>query len=100
MSFLISHQNKELLWGILAEEGIFDAIPSNVTLQELKHVFERILKNLLGERSGTPRRAVERTLPGKTTSHRRRRLRHRKTDSCKDYTNGYSSCAVRKTGTA
>jgi len=46
MSFLISQQNKELLWGILAEEGIFDAIPSNVTLQELKHIFERILKNL------------------------------------------------------
>jgi hypothetical protein len=46
MSSLISQENKELLWGILAEEGIFDGIPTNVTPQEVKHVFEQILKNL------------------------------------------------------
>jgi hypothetical protein len=46
MSSLISQENKELLWGILAEEGIFDNIPSSVTPQEVKHVFEQILKNL------------------------------------------------------
>jgi hypothetical protein len=46
MSSLISQENKELLWGILAEEGIFDGIPANVTPQEVKHVFEQILKNL------------------------------------------------------
>jgi hypothetical protein len=46
MSSLISKENKELLWGILAEEGIFDGIPANVTPQEVKHVFEQILKNL------------------------------------------------------
>lgn len=46
MSSLISQENKELLWGILAEEGIFDGIPANITPQEVKHVFEQILKNL------------------------------------------------------
>ena len=46
MSSLISQENKELLWGILAEEGIFDTIPSSVSPQEVKHVFEQILKNL------------------------------------------------------
>lgn len=46
MSSLNSQENKELLWGILAEEGIFDGIPANVTPQEVKHVFEQILKNL------------------------------------------------------
>lgn len=46
MSSFISQENKELLWGILAEEGIFDGIPANVTPQEVKHVFEQILKNL------------------------------------------------------
>lgn len=46
MSSLISKENKELLWGILAEEGIFDSIPTNVTPEEVKHVFEQILKNL------------------------------------------------------
>lgn len=46
MSSLVSQENKELLWGILAEEGIFDTIPANVTPQEVKHVFEQILKNL------------------------------------------------------
>jgi hypothetical protein len=30
----------------LAEEGLFDGIPENVTPEEIKHVFERILKNL------------------------------------------------------
>jgi hypothetical protein len=46
MSSLISQENKELLWGILAEEGIFDGIPTSVTPQEVKHVFEQILRNL------------------------------------------------------
>ena len=46
MSSLISQENKELLWGILAEEGIFDGIPTDVTPQEVKHVFEQILRNL------------------------------------------------------
>lgn len=46
MSSLISQENKELLWGILAEEGIFDGIPTSVTPQEVKYVFEQILKNL------------------------------------------------------
>jgi hypothetical protein len=46
MSFLISQENKELLWGIMSEEGIFDGIPTNVTPQEVKHVFEQILRNL------------------------------------------------------
>ena len=46
MSSLVSQENKELLWGLLAEEGLFDGIPDNVTPEEIKHVFERILKNL------------------------------------------------------
>jgi len=46
MSSLVTQQNKELLWGVLAEEGIFDSIPSSVTPQEIKHVFEHILRNL------------------------------------------------------
>ena len=46
MSSLVTQQNKELLWGVLAEEGIFDSIPTSVTPQEIKHVFEHILRNL------------------------------------------------------
>ena len=46
MSSLVSQENKELLWGLLSEEGLFDGMPENVTLEEVKHVFERILKNL------------------------------------------------------
>ena len=46
MSSLISQENKELLWGILAEEGIFDGIPTSITPQEVKHVFEQILRNI------------------------------------------------------
>jgi hypothetical protein len=46
MSSLISQDNKELLWSLLSEEGLFDGIPENVTPEEVKHVFERILKNL------------------------------------------------------
>ena len=46
MSSLISQENKELLWALLSEEGLFDGIPENVTPEEIKHVFERILKNL------------------------------------------------------
>ena len=46
MSSLVSQENKELLWGLLSEEGLFDGIPENVTPEEVKHVFERILKNL------------------------------------------------------
>lgn len=46
MSSLVTQQNKELLWGVLAEEGIFDNVPTSVTPQEIKHVFEQILRNL------------------------------------------------------
>ena len=46
MASLVSQENKELLWSLLAEEGLFDGIPENVTPEEIKHVFERILKNL------------------------------------------------------
>jgi hypothetical protein len=46
MSSLVSQENKELLWSLLSEEGLFDGIPENVTPEEVKHVFERILKNL------------------------------------------------------
>ena len=46
MSSLVSQENKELLWGLLSEEGLFDGMPENVTPEEVKHVFERILKNL------------------------------------------------------
>lgn len=46
MSSLVSQENKELLWTLLSEEGLFDGIPENVTPEEIKHVFERILKNL------------------------------------------------------
>jgi hypothetical protein len=46
MSSLVSHQNKEFLWGILAEEGVFDGIPANVSPDDIKRVFEQILKNL------------------------------------------------------
>jgi hypothetical protein len=46
MSSLVSQENKELLWSLLSEEGLFDGIPENVTPEEIKHVFERILKNL------------------------------------------------------
>ena len=46
MSSLVSQENKELLWSLLAEEGLFDGIPENVTPEDVKHVFERILKNL------------------------------------------------------
>ena len=46
MSSLVTQQNKELLWGVLAEEGIFDNVPSSVTPQEIKYVFEQILRNI------------------------------------------------------
>jgi hypothetical protein len=46
MSSLVTQQNKELLWGVLAEEGIFDNVPTSVTPQEIKYVFEHILRNL------------------------------------------------------
>jgi hypothetical protein len=46
MSSLESQENKQLLWGILAEEGIFDTVPAAVTADEVKHVFERIIRNL------------------------------------------------------
>lgn len=46
MSYLISQENKKLLWEILAEEGIFDGVPNNVTPEEVKYIFEKILKNL------------------------------------------------------
>ena len=46
MSSLESQENKQLLWGILAEEGIFDTVPETVSTDEVKHVFERIIRNL------------------------------------------------------
>ena len=46
MSSLESQENKQLLWGILAEEGIFDTVPETVTTDEVKHVFERIIRNI------------------------------------------------------
>jgi hypothetical protein len=46
MSSLESQENKQLLWGILAEEGIFDTVPDTVSTEEVKHVFERIIRNL------------------------------------------------------
>jgi hypothetical protein len=46
MSSLESQENKQLLWGILAEEGIFDTVPDTVSTDEVKHVFERIIRNL------------------------------------------------------
>jgi len=46
MSSLESQENKQLLWGILAEEGIFDLVPESVGTDEVKHVFERIIRNL------------------------------------------------------
>jgi hypothetical protein len=46
MSSLESQENKQLLWGILAEEGIFDTVPDTVDADEVKHVFERIIRNL------------------------------------------------------
>jgi hypothetical protein len=46
MSSLESQENKQLLWGILAEEGIFDTVPETVSTEEVKHVFERIIRNL------------------------------------------------------
>jgi hypothetical protein len=46
MSSLESQENKQLLWGILAEERIFDTVPDTVSTDEVKHVFERIIRNL------------------------------------------------------
>ena len=46
MSSLESDENKQLLWGILAEEGIFDTVPETVSTEEVKHIFERIIRNL------------------------------------------------------
>jgi len=39
-------ENKQLLWGILMEEGIFDTIPRNIPLKEVQRVFESTLRNL------------------------------------------------------
>ena len=39
-------ENKQLLWGLLMEEGIFDTIPSDVSLPEVQKVFETTLYNL------------------------------------------------------
>ena len=46
MSYLESQENKQLLWGILDEEGIFDSVPESVGPEEVKHVFERIIRNI------------------------------------------------------
>jgi len=39
-------ENKQLLWGLLMEEGIFDTIPRDVSLPEVQSVFEATLYNL------------------------------------------------------
>lgn len=39
-------ENKQLLWGLLMEEGIFDTIPGDVSLPEVQRVFETTLYNL------------------------------------------------------
>ena len=39
-------ENKQLLWGILMEEGIFDTIPRNIPIKEVQRVFESTLRNL------------------------------------------------------
>jgi hypothetical protein len=39
-------ENKQLLWGILMEEGIFDTIPRNIPLKEVQRVFESTLRIL------------------------------------------------------
>ena len=45
-SSLGTTENKQLLWGILMEEGIFDTIPRNIPLKEVQRVFESTLRNL------------------------------------------------------
>ena len=39
-------ENKQLLWGILMEEGIFDTIPRNIPIKEVQRVFESTLRIL------------------------------------------------------
>ena len=46
VTILESTENKQLLWGVLMEEGIFDTIPKNVTLPEVQRVFETTLHNI------------------------------------------------------
>ena len=45
-SSLGTTENKQLLWGILMEEGIFDTIPRNIPLKEVQRVFESTLRIL------------------------------------------------------
>ena len=45
-SSIETQENKQLLWGILMEEGIFDMIPRNVSPNDIQRLFEGALKNL------------------------------------------------------
>lgn len=45
-SSIETQENKQLLWGILMEEGIFDMIPRNVSPNDIQGLFEGTLKNL------------------------------------------------------
>lgn len=45
-SSIETQENKQLLWGILMEEGIFDMIPRNVSPNDIQRLFEGTLKNL------------------------------------------------------
>jgi hypothetical protein len=45
-SSIETQENKQLLWGILMEEGIFDMIPRNVSPNDIQRIFEGVLKNL------------------------------------------------------
>ena len=45
-SSLGTTENKQLLWGLLMEEGIFDTIPRNIPIKEVQRVFESTLRNL------------------------------------------------------
>jgi hypothetical protein len=46
VTILESTENKQLLWGVLMEEGIFDTIPKNVSLPEVQRVFESTLHKI------------------------------------------------------
>lgn len=45
-SSIETQENKQLLWGILMEEGVFDTIPRNVSQADVQRIFEGTLKNL------------------------------------------------------
>lgn len=56
MSSLESTENKQLLWGVLMEEGIFESIPGSIPIENLQRVFETTLHNLSNAvlQSGSP----------------------------------------------